>query len=82
MRYHEPFTLLRRKTPGGKIVFYYRARTEDGQRTTAWSTGQTTIGAARAHCRKLEKEGKLVPEKDPGAPRPQTFGELAKNFWK
>lgn len=82
MRYHEPFTLLPRKMPSGLVVWYYRTRTEDGRRTTAWSTGQTTKSAARAHCRKLEKAGQLIPPKVVvGTPRPLSFGELARDFW-
>jgi integrase len=81
VRYHEPFTLLPRKMPSGLTIWYYRARTEDGSRTVAWSTGQTTKSAARAHCRKLEKAGELIPRKDAGAPKPLTFGELARGFW-
>ena len=87
MRYHEPFTLLPRKMPAtGKrkkplIVWYYRTRTEDGQRTTAWSTGQTSKSAARAHCRKLEQAGELIPRRDPAPPRAQTFADLAQGFW-
>lgn len=87
MRYHEPFTLLpRRLPPSGTrkkslTVWYYRARAEDGRRTVAWSTGQTTKSAARAHCRKLEKAGELIPRKASAQPKPLTFGELARNFW-
>jgi hypothetical protein len=81
MRHHEPWTLIPRRTKDGTTFWYYRTRTEDGRRTTAWSTGETSKSAARAICRKLEKEGKLVPAKDPGAPRAVTFGELAKDFW-
>lgn len=81
MRYHEPFTLLSRTMPSGLTVWYYRARTEDGRRSTAWSTGQTVKGAARAHCRRLERAGELIPKKDPGTPRISTFDELARDFW-
>jgi hypothetical protein len=80
MRYHEPFTLLPRKMPSGLKVYFYRAKAEDGRRTTAWSTGQTTIGADRAHCR-LEKAGELLPRKDNDLCRPATFDDLAKDFW-
>lgn len=81
MRYHEPYTILPRKMPSGLTVFYYRARTEEGRRTTALSTGQTTKSAAREHCRKLEKAGELIPRKDPAASKALTFGELAADFW-
>lgn len=80
MRYHEPFTLLRRKMPSGLTIWYYRARTEDGRRTVAWSTGQTTKSAARERCRRMEKAGELIPKKD-STPRPLSFGELAAGFW-
>jgi hypothetical protein len=68
MRHHEPFTLIPRKTKDGIIFWYYRTRTEDGRRTTAWSTGETSKSAAPPVCRKLEKEGKLIPLRIP-APR-------------
>ena len=88
MRYHEPFTLLPRKFASsdrhkhGIVVWYYRARNPDGTRTSAWSTGQTANSAAKAYCRQLEKEGKLIPERECPAPvKELTFADLALNFW-
>jgi integrase len=89
MRKHEPFTVLPRRMPSGEVVWYYRARLEDGRRSTAWSTGQATRSAARAHCRMLEKDGKLIQAPSWGLKKlglalrvaPVTFGDLAKDFW-
>ncbi len=88
MRYHEPWTLLPRKMPPsvrhprGITVFYYRARNPDGTRTNAFTTGCTTKSAARDYCRKLEKEGKLIPDRNAPAPsKPLTFADLARDFW-
>lgn len=82
MRYHEPYTLFPRTMASGLTVWYNRARTEDGRRTTAWSTGQTTKSAARAHCRQLERNGRLIPVRDAPAPTQEiSFADLALDFW-
>ena len=80
MRYHEPWTIFPRKMPSGLTIFYYRTRDEAGRRTCAWSTGKTTKSEARDHCRKLEKDGKLIPSKEK-APNPLLFFDLARGFW-
>jgi integrase len=82
MRHHEPWTIIGRKTPGGVTFYYYRARTPDGKRTSAISTGEKTKSAARELCRKLEREGKLIPDRNAPEPsKPLTVSDLAKDFW-
>ena len=77
MRYREPFTVFPRKMKSGKVVWYYQTYDQNGRRTTALSTGQTVKSAARAVCRKLEKENNLIPNKDGRI----TFREYAENWW-
>jgi integrase len=77
MRYKEPFTVYPRKMKSGLIVWYYQTYDEFNKRTTARSTGQITKSAARAFCRKLEKEDLLVPN----SLNNLTFGEFAVNWW-
>ena len=83
MRYHEPFTVFPRTLSSGRVVWYYRAYDESRpqNRTPAYSTGATTKTSARAHCRKLQDRGELIPE--PGGPRtgPPSFGAFARDFW-
>ena len=77
MRYREPFTVFPRKLKSGRIVWYFQTYDEKGKRTAARSTGQTCRSAARAYCRKLEKEDALVPQ-------PKcfiTFEEYAEGWW-
>ncbi len=50
------------------------------ERATARTTGKTTP-SARAECRKLEKAGKLIPREEGPVRPPQTFGEVARDFW-
>lgn len=69
MGYREPFTVFRRTLPSGKHVYYYQARTETGERTSAWSTGCRTKKAARTFCHALHRAGRLV------APVSHTFSE-------
>lgn len=63
-RYREPYTLLRRKTNSGKYVYYYRTYDENGKRTTARSTGQTSRGKASQYCQDLISKGVLIPSKE------------------
>ena len=77
MRYREPFTVFPRKMSSGRKVWYYQTYDQKGLRTGALSTGQLTKSAARAYCRKLEKEGSLVPNKYGRI----LFSEYAKDWW-
>jgi len=75
MRYRDPFTVFARPLPSGKTIYYYRTYDEGGKRTTARSTGRTTRTAAKAYCRELMRQGRLVPSRD------LTFAEYAANWW-
>jgi hypothetical protein len=61
MKIHNDFTLYWRVVPSGKKVVYYYAYDEDDNRQGGWSTGETTLTAARVKCNRLLREGKLVP---------------------
>ena len=65
MSYRDDFTLFPRKLNSGKTVWYYQTYDDEGKRTTAKSTGQTTKTAAKSYCNLLLKEGKLIPTKIP-----------------
>src|SRR5271169_6218508 len=80
-RFHEPFTIFPREMPSGKVVYYYQARDLDGKRATARTTGKTALSAARAHCRRLQANGKLIPRDASETSKVVTFGELAHDFW-
>lgn len=69
-KYRQTYTLFRR----GKF-FYYRTYTADGVRTTARSTGCTSLTAARLYCDRLFKEGKLL------ASAGRTFRDYAAGFF-
>ena len=75
MKYREPYTLIKRKTKNGKNIFYYRTYDQDGVRTTAKSTGQTSIGRARQYCQELIEKGLLVPDKE------MTFKAYSQDWW-
>jgi integrase len=77
VRYREPFTVYPRRMKSGRIVWYYQVYGENGKRTTALSTGQTTKSAAREVCRNLQKEDKLIPAR---AGR-MTFKAYSMNWW-
>jgi hypothetical protein len=47
----------------GIVFFYYRTYDENGQRLCGHSTGQTTRTAEREFCNRLNREGKLIPQK-------------------
>jgi integrase len=78
MRFKSSFSLYKRKSGSGKVVFYYRYYGEDGRRVCGRSTGQTTKTAAREYCIMLIKENKLVRGK---YKRLLTFKEFAEGFW-
>jgi integrase len=61
------------------VVFYYRTYDEDGRRTVAHSTGETTRTAAVKKCNTLMREGKLLPKAQVRIP---TFAEYAQGWWE
>lgn len=69
------YTLMKRRLKSGRVVYYFRARTPDGRRATAKSTGKSSKIQAHAYCQQLLREGRLL------AARPIYFGDFAANFW-
>lgn len=59
MRVTEPYTIFPRKLNSGKTVYYYQFRDPQGKRSSAKSTGCTTLSAARRFCQKLYNEGEF-----------------------
>lgn len=59
MRVTEPYTIFPRKLNSGKTVYYYQFRDSEGRRSSAKSTGCTTLSAARRYCQKLYNEGEF-----------------------
>jgi integrase len=80
MRYRETFSLYKRKLASGITVFYYRTYGENGQRLCGHSTGQTTRTAAREFCNRLNREGKLIPQKQDKIMVP-SFAKFADGWW-
>jgi integrase len=78
MKLHNDFTLYWRVIPSGKRVVYYYAYDEDGHRLGGWSTGETTLTAARVRCNRLLKDGKLIPNSG----FMPTFAEYAEGWWE
>jgi integrase len=78
MRIRESFSLYRRRAPSGLLVFYYQAYDDRGRRICGHSTGQSTRTAAREHCIRLLREGKLIPKKEAAMP---TLRQWAADFW-
>jgi integrase len=63
----------------GKVIWYYQTYDEDGRRTVAHSTGETTRTAAVKKCNSLMREGKLLPKAQARIP---TFAEYAQGWWE
>jgi integrase len=78
MKIHNDFTLYWRVIPSGKRVVYYYAYDVDSNRLGGWSTGETTMTAARVKCNRLLREGKLIPNSG----YMPTFAEFALGWWE
>jgi integrase len=78
MKIHNDFTLYWRVIPSGKRVVYFYAYDEHDKRLGGWSTGETTMTAARLKCNRLLKEGKLILNSD----YMPTFAEYAQGWWE
>jgi integrase len=78
MKIHNDFTLYWRVIPSGKRVVYYYAYDLDGNRLGGWSTGETTMTAARVKCNRLLREGKLIPHSG----FMPSFAEYAQGWWE
>lgn len=59
MKVSEPYTIFPRTLSSGKVVYYYQFRLENGQRSSAKSTGCTTLGSAKRYCNKLYNQGEF-----------------------
>lgn len=57
MRVTEPYTIFPRTLSSGKTVYYYQFRDEQGHRSSAKSTGCTTLSSAKRFCQKLYNNG-------------------------
>ena len=57
MRVTEPYTIFPRTLSSGKTVYYYQFRDDAGHRSSAKSTGCTTLSSAKRFCQKLYNEG-------------------------
>ena len=60
MRVTEPYTIFPRELQSGKVVYYYQFRDEEGRRSSAKSTGCTTLSSAKRFCQKLYNSGELT----------------------
>jgi integrase len=78
MKIHNDFTLYWRVIPSGKRVVYYYAYDDGGNRLGGWSTGETTMTAARVKCNRLLREGKLIPNSG----YMPTFVEYSQGWWE
>jgi hypothetical protein len=78
MKIHSNYTLYWRVVPSGKRVVYYYAWDEYNKRRGGYSTGQTTVTAAKLYCDKLLREGRLIPNSD----FMPTFAEYARGWWE
>jgi integrase len=78
MKIHSNYTLYSRIVPSGKRVYYYYAWDENNVRRGGWSTGQSSVTAARLYCDKLLKDGKLIPNSG----YMPTFAEYAQGWWE
>jgi integrase len=79
MRIKDDFTVFPREMGSGKVIWYYQTYDEDGRRTVAHSTGETTRTAAVKKCNGLMREGKLLPKAQVRMP---TFAEYAQGWWE
>lgn len=75
MHTKEPYTIFKRPTKNGKNIYYYQFRKEDGTRSSAKSTGCTTLASARIFCNKLYNSGEF--KKDSSL----KFSVYVKNFF-
>ncbi|MDR1072543.1 MAG: hypothetical protein LBL45_02560, partial [Treponema sp.] len=79
MRIRDDFTVFPREMASGKVIWCYQTYDEDGRRTVAHSTGETTRTAAVKKCNTLMREGKLLPKSQMRVP---TFAEYAQGWWE
>ena len=75
MRVTEPYTIFPRTLKSRKTVYYYQFRDEAGHRTTAKSTGCTTLSSAKRFCQKLYNSGEFKTVSK------LTFSKYTENFF-
>jgi integrase len=78
MRIRDDFTVFPREMASGKVIWYYQTYDEEGRRTVAHSTGESTRTGAIKKCNSLMREGKLVSDTQVRIP---TFAEYAQGWW-
>jgi hypothetical protein len=74
---HNDFTLFKRRAPSGQTVVCHYAYNSEGERMGPWSTGEAGLTAGRNYCKRLNREGRLLP----GPKGALAFEEFAKGFW-
>jgi hypothetical protein len=79
MRYRQPFTLFPRQVSRELTIFYHNTYDTEGNRTTARSTGQSTVTATKHYCTNLQKNNKLIPVAV--AKRVPMHSEFGATFW-
>ena len=79
MRIRDDFTVFPREMASGKVIWYYQTYDEEGRRTVARSTGESTRTAAVKKCNSLMRERKLLPKARARLP---TFAEYAEGWWE
>ncbi|WP_422477173.1 tyrosine-type recombinase/integrase [Pleomorphochaeta sp. DL1XJH-081] len=77
MRFREDFSLYKRTLKSGKVVWYYHAYDEDGNRISI-STGHTKKSKARDYVLQLVKQDRLIPTSIKQA---TTLNQFSKPFW-
>lgn len=75
MRVTEPYTIFPRTLSSGKTVYYYQFRDDKGHRSSAKSTGCTTLASARRFCQKLYNDGEFKTASK------LTFAKYTENFF-
>jgi integrase len=75
---HNDFTVFWRKVPSGKMVVYYYAYDDKGNRLGPWTTNQTNKTAGKNYCHKLIRAGALIPSQL----NSPTFAEYAAGWWE
>lgn len=64
MRVTEPYIIFPRKLGSGRIVYYYQFRDSEGRRSSALSTGETSLSKAKRKIQRLYNEGLLSKESE------------------
>lgn len=75
MRISEPYIIFPRTLKSGKVVYYYQFRTDTGARSTAKSTGCTSLSQAKRYCNKLYNQGEFKKNSS------NTFSVYTKDFF-